>query len=75
VSAPTLVKSSPSGFFDFACKASSDVCRWGDYAAATPDPAAPTTSATGLVWNTSQWVSGQSTSAAVWHTQNFVIRP
>ncbi len=44
-------------------------CRWGDYAAATPDPVN-----TKLVWGTNQ-VNVNSGSGPGWFTQNFAIAP
>lgn len=44
-------------------------CRWGDYAAATPDPVQ-----TKLVWGTNQ-VNVNSGSGPGWFTQNFAIAP
>src|SRR5207247_4500160 len=37
-SAPVLVKSSPGPLSGFDCSSATQFCRWGDYAAATPDP-------------------------------------
>jgi len=51
------------------------LCRWGDYAAATPDPSSPTTGATGLVWGSSMLAAGGRSTSAGWTTQNFEIRP
>ncbi|MGI8702542.1 MAG: hypothetical protein ACR2JU_15320 [Nocardioidaceae bacterium] len=51
----------------------SGVCRWGDYAAATPDPSASTSGSAGKVWLTSQLVF--STSVFDWATWNVVVKP
>lgn len=51
----------------------SGVCRWGDYAAATPDPPASTSGSAGKVWLTSQLVF--STSVFDWATWNVVVKP
>jgi hypothetical protein len=45
------VKASPGVNFDFSC----NVCRWGDYAGAAPDPASNQYSNHGRVWLTNQW--------------------
>lgn len=51
-------------------------CRWGDYAGASPDPAAPTTATTGQVWGTSMLSApGGSASSAGWTTRNFAVKP
>src|SRR5439155_869603 len=51
-----------SGFVSVKTSSSSElcggVCRWGDYAGATPDPAADTTAAGGRVWLTNEWTVG-----------------
>ena len=74
--APVLIKQSPGPDKDFACTGSTSVCRWGDYAAATPDPAASPTGAVGLVWGTSQWnINSVSTGQANWRTENFAVAP
>jgi hypothetical protein len=81
VSAPVVVKSSPGFDADFACGSElPNVCRWGDYAAATPDPAAPTTgTTTGRVWHTSMWTIDASTidpsSDTSWRTWNWEAKP
>jgi len=49
------------------------VCRWGDYAAATPDPSAPASGAAGKVWLTSQLMYGPSVFN--WATWNVVVNP
>jgi hypothetical protein len=46
-----LVVASPGETFDHSCCPN----RWGDYSAATPDPAADQTAATGQVWATNGW--------------------
>lgn len=72
------IKVSPGPNIDFTCQAPPNSCRWGDYAAATPDPAAPTTGATGQVWLTNQWnangtITGVTTTA--WKTWNWAAKP
>jgi hypothetical protein len=44
-------------------------CRWGDYAAATPDPVQ-----TNLVWGTSEFNTAAGVNPA-WSNQNFAIAP
>jgi len=51
-----LVKQSATFDDDFTCP---PVCRWGDYAAATPDPSADPGAAHGAVWLASTWVHSQ----------------
>jgi hypothetical protein len=78
-SAPVKVKGSPGFDVDFACPGSSDTCRWGDYASATPDPAATTAAATGVVWLTSMWNRDGSTinpaTGTAWQTWNWAAKP
>jgi hypothetical protein len=67
------VKSSPGPLSGFDCASATHVCRWGDYAAATPDPASAN-----LIWQVSQFAvgSGSGTSgAATSRTQNFLATP
>jgi hypothetical protein len=55
-SGPVLIVASPGENFDHTCvPPNGPPCRWGDYAAATPDPAADQTAATGQVWLTNMW--------------------
>jgi hypothetical protein len=72
-SAPVLVKSSPGPLSGFDCDSATQFCRWGDYAAATPDPATAN-----QIWQVSQFAvgSGSGTSGpATSRTQNFVATP
>jgi hypothetical protein len=72
-SAPVLVKSSPGPLSGFDCDATTQLCRWGDYAAATPDPATAN-----QIWQVSQFAvgTGSGTSGpATSRTQNFVATP
>lgn len=73
-STPVLVKLSTGidGGFGSGCGSE---CRWGDYAAATPDPAAPTTNPSGAVWGTSMWNGPANPTGANWQTWNFAYRP
>jgi hypothetical protein len=75
VSALVVVRASPGPDVDFACAGATAVCRWGDYSAATPDPA-PAGGATGAVWLTNMWASGgTSTAQANWRTVNWTAVP
>lgn len=78
-SGQVTVKQSPGPIAGFDCYDSSDPsapCRWGDYAAATPDP-----SDKSQIWNVSQWASGSKpicpgiTCVATWRTQIFIANP
>jgi len=74
VSGQVLIKSSPASLNDFTC--TSNLCRWGDYAAASPDPATPLTATHGRVWLTNQWVANSgSNSAAGWGSWNWATMP
>ena len=72
-----LLKASPGPQIEFSCQSSGSVCRWGDYAAATPDPLAATTGAAGIVWSTSMWnKDGRLNPGGVnWQTYNWRARP
>lgn len=76
ISAVKTVKSSPGPDIDFACP-ELDYCRWGDYAAATPDPNAPTGAASGIVWGSSMWTKdGRIDPEDVsWRTWNWKTQP
>ncbi len=75
-STPTLVITSTGPLQEFECSGGHK-CRWGDYAAATPDPASATTASAGLVWGTSQYTrDGRINPGGVnWLTRNFAHRP
>ena len=78
ISALKLVAASTVADVGFDCMTAEapNLCRWGDYAGASPDPAAPTTSTTGQVWGTSMLAaSGGSASSSGWTTRNFAIKP
>ena len=76
VSALTRVAASAASDTGFDCIQDAGLCRWGDYAAATPDPAAPTTGTTGQVWGSSMLAApGGSASSSGWTTRNFAIKP
>lgn len=71
-----IVKNGVSGYRDFTCPKGGDVCRWGDYAAATPDPA-PTTTGRGVVWGTNQYsgLANPPAGGVNWRTQIFALQP
>jgi hypothetical protein len=55
---------------DFSCTP----CRWGDYSAASPDPAA--TGVVGTVWLGNQYnLANGSTSSTAWRTWIFAVTP
>ena len=76
LSGATLVKDGVGGYRDFSCPSAGSVCRWGDYAAATPDPA-PTTNKRGVVWGTNQYsgVLSPPAGGVNWRTQIFALQP
>jgi hypothetical protein len=64
---------------DFTCFGDNGepaVCRWGDYSAATPDPAASTAAAHGIVWMTNMWTGiGEPISGSYyWRTWSWAAR-
>ena len=72
-SGPVVVKSSPGPLSGFDCSSATQFCRWGDYAAATPDP-----STANQIWQVSQFAVGSgsgTTGPATSRTQNFVATP
>ena len=74
-SAPVAVKNSPGPLSGFDCSSVPDIgaCRWGDYAAATPDP-----STANRIWNVSQFAVGSGSGTggpATSRTWNFVAKP
>ncbi|HJP65336.1 MAG TPA: hypothetical protein VKA30_03420 [Actinomycetota bacterium] len=78
-SAFVKVKQSPGadqGFDCFAGITGRNECRWGDYSGASADPASSTTGATGAVWLTNEWVTGErKLNSATWRTQNWRAIP
>jgi hypothetical protein len=71
VSLPKVIQTSTGPDTDFTCPATGG-CRWGDYAAATPDPNSPTTGPAGIIWGTSMWtVPGTNGGPASWRTWNW----
>jgi hypothetical protein len=76
VSALTQIAASGAADTGFDCIQDAGLCRWGDYAAATPDPAAPATGTTGQVWGSSMLAApGGSAASSGWTTRNFAIKP
>lgn len=73
MSSMVSVHASPGADTDFTC--TPPPCRWGDYAAATPDPAASTTGQTGVVWLTSMWTLRSSSATTAWQTWNWSAKP
>jgi hypothetical protein len=78
-SSPVTVKRSPGFDVDFGCPGASAECRWGDYAAATPDPGASTVGTSGTVWLTSMWNKDGSlinpSTGTAWQTLNWAATP
>ena len=76
-----LVKGGVDTYRDFSCPSSGDpFCRWGDYSAATPDPAPPSSRPRldrGAVWGTNQFsgVLNPSAATANWRTRIFNLQP
>src|SRR5207237_190159 len=68
VGSPLAIASSTSSFHDFSCSPPTPkdppICRWGDYAGASPDP-----NGSHVVWATEQYSSGTR-----WLTRNFAIQ-
>jgi len=76
VSALSTIATSAASDTGFDCIQDAGLCRWGDYAAATPDPAAPATGTTGQVWGSSMLAApGGSAASSGWTTRNFAIKP
>ena len=72
-SGPVLVRNSPGPLSGFDCDSATRFCRWGDYAAATPDPATAN-----RIWQVSQFAVGSgsgTTGPATSRTQNFIATP
>jgi hypothetical protein len=72
-SAPVAVKASTTFYRGFDCPP--NPCRWGDYAASTPDPTPP--AGTTRVWSTSQYAVSNPNplTSAGWGTWNWVATP
>ncbi|HEY2775971.1 MAG TPA: hypothetical protein VGK20_18165 [Candidatus Binatia bacterium] len=76
VSQVTQIGTSSGAENTFECSENGDTCRWGDYAAGTPDPKAPLDAVTGRVWGTSMLaVPLAAYDDAAWRTRNFVVKP
>lgn len=76
ISALSTIATSAASDTGFDCIRNSGLCRWGDYAAATPDPAAPTTGTAGQVWGSSMLgAPGGGASSSGWTTRNFAVAP
>jgi hypothetical protein len=72
-SAFVLVVQSAGKNVDFSC---APVCRWGDYAGASPDPGASAGGSHGQVWLTSEFnVASTSNSNVDWRSRNFGVNP
>jgi hypothetical protein len=69
-----LVRQSLGAYVDFACGSSlPDVCRWGDYAGATPDPRR---SMGGQVWLSGEWNDPMTDGTTpTWQTWNWSATP
>jgi hypothetical protein len=68
-----LVRQSLGKNEDFTC---SPVCRWGDYAGASPDPMMSATGPSGRIWLTSQWNVASSDPVNIdWTTWNWAANP
>jgi hypothetical protein len=65
-----------SGYRDFTCPTAGSTCRWGDYAAANPDPK-PQVAGRGVVWGTNQFsgVNNPPANGPSWRTRIFAHRP
>ncbi|MDQ2980787.1 MAG: hypothetical protein M3R26_00475 [Actinomycetota bacterium] len=72
----TLVKSS-GNYVGPDCAGADNICSWGDYSGASPDPNPyPAGSPTGRVWLVNQYSSGGTSSAiANWRTWNWIATP
>ena len=75
-STPVVVRTSAGNYGGFDCAGADNNCRWGDYAAASPDPVAPTSATKGQIWATSMYASGvNNTLQSNWLTWNFTVTP
>lgn len=77
ISGLTLVATSAASDTGFDCIQSGvQLCRWGDYAGASPDPASPVAGTRGLVWGSSMLAAaGGNASSSGWTTRNFAVKP
>jgi hypothetical protein len=70
VSPWVLIKQSRAPAVDFTCSP----CRWGDFASASPDPAADTTKAHGVVWFSNEWnARGDTVNDLEWRTLDWDV--
>ena len=72
-SGQVVVKASTGQLSGFDCDATTHFCRWGDYAAVTPDP-----STANRMWNVSQFAVGSGSGdsgLATSRTWNFIVKP
>jgi hypothetical protein len=72
----STVRNGVHGYRDFTCPSAGDICRWGDYSSAMPDPV-PTTTGRGEIWITNQY-SGDTTPDTVnanWRTWIAAMQP
>jgi|1186.fasta_scaffold00665_4 hypothetical protein len=76
-SGEVVLVTSPSFMIDHSCDTASEpTCRWGDYAGATPDPAASPSGTAGRVWITNEWNRVSTTiNIPNWLTWNAAITP
>jgi hypothetical protein len=73
-----LVEAGNAPYTDQTCPNPGDICRWGDYSAAFPDPRPNVfTSLSGVVWGTNQWGQVRSTifERNAWRTRIFGLIP
>jgi hypothetical protein len=77
ISGLTVIATSAASDTGFDCIQSGvRLCRWGDYAGASPDPASPVAGTRGLVWGSSMLAAaGGSASSSGWTTRNFAVKP
>jgi hypothetical protein len=76
-SAAVVVNSSAGPLADDGCNSSEHpgVCRWGDYAGASPDPSSDTTQSQGVVWLTNAYSVPHTGSFSDYRTWNWTVRP
>jgi hypothetical protein len=71
VSPWVLIKQSSAPAVDFTCSP----CRWGDFASASPDPAANTTAPHGVVWFSNEWnARGNTDNDLEWRTLDWDVK-
>jgi hypothetical protein len=69
------IHQSPGPNVDFSCTGGStgNVCRWEDYAGATPDPLV---ASGGRVWLSGEWsLAATDGTQPVWQTWNWSVTP